>query len=125
MTMPIMTLPMKRPSFYILTVFLTLSGLALPLPAVFAEDPQIPPGIEIDEDHETARKALEQREVLPLGEVLAKIEQEQPGDVIEIELERKGGVWIYELELIDTDGRVRELDIDARSGEILKISFEE
>lgn len=119
-----MTSAMKRLNPFILALLFALLGPALPRPEAVAEEALIPPDTEADEDHETARKALEQHEVLPLGEVLAKIEKEQPGDVIEIELERKGGIWIYELELIDADGRVRELDIDARSGEILKVSFE-
>ncbi len=117
--------PMKHLSLLLLALLLVLFGLASPRPAALAQETVIPPDTEADDDHETARKALEQHEVLPLGQVLAMIEKEQPGDVIEIELERKNGVWVYELELIDTDGRVREFDIDARSGEILKVSFEE
>lgn len=120
-----MTIAMKRPAFIVPALLLALFGPALPRPAALAEETVIPPDTEADDDHETARKALEQHEVLPLGKVLAMIEEKQPGDVIEIELERKSGVWVYELELIDADGRVRELDIDARSGEILKVSFEE
>lgn len=83
--------------------------------------------IDADEDQETARKALEQNEILPLGKVLALIQQQFQGDVIEIELEMdsKNGLWIYDLELIDSDGRVREFDVDARTGEVLKVEFEE
>lgn len=99
-------------------------GLALPLPAVQAEEEDPSTTIEADDDHETARKALEQHEILPLGRVLALIEEQYPGDVIEIELERKGGIWIYDLELIDAEGRVRELDIDARTGAVLKDEFD-
>ncbi|WP_374370723.1 PepSY domain-containing protein [Dongia sp.] len=112
---------MKTRPFMIFAALLSL-GLALPLPAVRAEDP--PSTIEADDDHETARKALEQHEILPLGRVLALIEEKYPGDVIEIELERQGALWIYDLELIDAEGRVRELDIDARTGEVLKDAFD-
>lgn len=85
-----------------------------PLPPAQAQE------IEADEDHETARKALEGKEILPLGRVLAIVEQQIRGDVIEIELERDGPTWIYDIEIIDETGRVRELDLDARTGAILK-----
>jgi uncharacterized membrane protein YkoI len=83
--------------------------------------------IDADDDHETARKALEQHEILPLGKVLALIQQQFQGDVIEVELEMdsRNGIWIYDLELIDGDGRVREFDVDARTGEVLKVEYEE
>lgn len=120
-----MTSAMIFRTVFTLAMLLALFGPALPRPAALAEDATHPGDIEADDDHETARKALEQQEVLPLGEVLAMIAEEQPGDVIEIELERKSGVWIYELELIDGDGRVRELDINARTGEIMKVEIDE
>jgi uncharacterized membrane protein YkoI len=114
---------MKQTHLRILAAALLLC-LALPQPGPRAEE-SIPADVDADDDHETARKALEQHEILPLGRVLALIEEQYPGDVIEIELERENGIWIYELELIDEDGRVRELDIDARTGAVLKDEFEQ
>ncbi|MBL8708046.1 MAG: PepSY domain-containing protein [Rhodospirillaceae bacterium] len=96
---------------------MAVAALLPPASPVLAED--------ADEDHETARKALENKEILPLGQVLALIEGQYQGDVIEIELERKKGIWVYELDLIDAGGRVREIYVDARNGEVLKVEFEE
>lgn len=76
------------------------------------------------EDQETARKALENKEILPLGEVLARIQAAYTGDVVEIELERKKGKWVYEIEIIDTDGHVREIDVDGKTAEVLTIELE-
>lgn len=78
-----------------------------------------------EDDQETARKALENKEILPLGEVLARIQAAYTGDVVEIELERKDGKWIYEIEIIDTDGHVREIDVDGKTGDVLKIELEQ
>lgn len=91
------------------------AAMLVPAPQVMADD---------DDDHEMARRALEQREILPLGQVLAQIERDFQGDVVEIELERKKGYWIYDIEIIDTDGRVREIEIDAKSGEVLKVEYD-
>lgn len=111
---------MKKPIFKPLLAAGTLLLAAVlamaPAPVLRAEDD--------DEDHETARKALEQGEILPLGQVLALIERDFQGDVVEIELERKTGNWIYDIEIIDADGRVREVEIDAKSGDVLKVEFD-
>ncbi|MNL90295.1 Peptidase propeptide and YPEB domain protein [compost metagenome] len=40
--------------------------------------------------------------------------------LLEAELEEKHDVYIYEVELLTTDGVVRELDLDASTGELLK-----
>jgi uncharacterized membrane protein YkoI len=71
-------------------------------------------------DHERARRALEAGEVLPLGQVLALLEREYPGQVLEVELEQEHGTWIYEIKLLQDGGRVRKLEIDARSGALLR-----
>lgn len=73
------------------------------------------------DDHERARRALEAGEVLPLGAVLERIERDFPGQVIEVELERDDGMWLYEVKLIRSGGAVVELEVDARNGELLRI----
>lgn len=59
-------------------------------------------------------------DVMPLEALLDQVAREHPGRLIEVELERKGRGYVYELELIDERGRVWELDFDARTGELLK-----
>lgn len=73
------------------------------------------------DDHERARRALEAGEVLPLSRVLAHVERDYPGQVIEVELERDDGLWLYEVKLIRSGGAVIELKLDARSGELRRI----
>jgi uncharacterized membrane protein YkoI len=69
-----------------------------------------------DHDHDRARAALERGEVLPLAEILHAVSAQVSGDVVEVELEREEGAWIYELKIIDALGRVREVYVDAASG---------
>lgn len=78
-------------------------------------------GVASERDHERARQALERGEVLPLRAILDKISPDFPGEVVEVELERERGTWIYEIELIGADGRLVKLEIDAASAEVLRV----
>jgi uncharacterized membrane protein YkoI len=40
--------------------------------------------------------------------------------VLEVELEREGARWVYELKLLQRDGTLLRLDVDARTADILK-----
>ncbi len=69
-----------------------------------------------DRDHDRARRAVQAGEVLPLQEVLSRLARRQPGQVLEVELERESGRWVYEIKLLQPDGRLRKLQVDARNG---------
>ena len=71
-------------------------------------------------DHDRALKAVQSGEVLPLRTVLERLEKEQPGQVLEVELEREQGQWVYEVKLLQRDGRLIKLLLDARDAAILK-----
>lgn len=113
----------------VLTLCLGLAPVFLPASLVLAQNASPTPAPaatpEDEDDQETARKALENKEILPLSTVLAGIEEKFTGDVVEIELERKRGIWVYEIEIIDTDGRVRDIDVDGRTGDVITIEFDE
>lgn len=74
------------------------------------------PAVASGEDHEQARQAVESGQILPLSRVLERLARDQPGQVLELELEREGGVWLYEVKLLQPDGRLLKLHLDARSG---------
>lgn len=71
-------------------------------------------------DHERARQALESGQILPLRTVLDKLEREHPGKVLEVELEQDDGRWIYEVKLLQADGQLLKLKLDAKSGVLLQ-----
>ena len=73
-----------------------------------------------DSDHDRARAALLAGEVRPLTQVLAQVARTHPGQVLEVELEREDGRWVYELKLLQNDGRLLKLAVDARDGQVLK-----
>lgn len=74
-----------------------------------------------DEDHERARKLVKNGEIMPLEQLLQKVMSQTSGELrlLEAELEREDGRLVYELELVDEKGRVRDLLFDARTGEAL------
>jgi len=78
--------------------------------------------LHADDDHERARQALAEGLVLPLSTVLARLqEQGWPGQVLKVEFEHEQGQYIYEILLLQPDGRVAKLDVDAQNAQVLKV----
>ena len=75
------------------------------------------------EDHDRARAALQAGEILPLPTIVARVAQAYPGHVLEVELEREDERWIYELKLLQPSGGLLKLEIDAKSGTVIKQKF--
>ena len=73
-----------------------------------------------EDDHDKARKALESGQVLSLQQILQKISKDYPAQVIEVELEQKSNGWIYEIKQLSTDGSLSKLEVDAKTGIVLK-----
>lgn len=70
-------------------------------------------------DHERAREAVVAGQILPLRTVLERLEREQAGQVLEIELESAGTRWVYEVKLLQPDGQLLKLEVDAGTGEVI------
>lgn len=77
-----------------------------------------------DIDHREARRLREAGAIRPLGEVLAALAARRPGRVLETELEREDGRYVYEIEILDPTGQVHEFEIDAATGEVLQAKIE-
>ena len=71
-----------------------------------------------DEGIPEIRQLYNQGEIRSLAAVVERARQRYPeARLVEAELMRDGDRLIYEVELIDAEGVVRELFFDARSGE--------
>lgn len=70
-------------------------------------------------DHEQARAAVQAGQVMPLPALLARLQQSHPGQVLELELEREDGRWIYEVKLLQPGGQLLKLEVDASTGEVI------
>jgi uncharacterized membrane protein YkoI len=92
-------------------------GLATAVAAdAFADEPHR----RHHDDHDRARAALERGEIRPIGEILASAVAQVPGDVVEVELEREHGHWVYELKIIADDGRRLEVLVDAATATVIE-----
>lgn len=78
-----------------------------------------------DDSQDRARDALARGDILPLSRILDVVKREAGGRVINVELDRDDGRFIYEVETITSEGRMLELSIDAANGTILDRDFED
>lgn len=74
-----------------------------------------------------ADKAMQLKEsgqIMPLRDLIEQVSKDYPGRIIEVELEEEDGRYVYEMEIVNEQGVVTELDIDAGSGKVLKVEEE-
>mgnify|MGYP003572915579 FL=1 len=71
------------------------------------------------DDYEEAFRLRESREILPLEELMRRLDLGPDARILEIESEFEHGRRVYEIEYLSGNGRIREVLIDARTGEIL------
>ena len=71
------------------------------------------------DDHEEAREMRSRGDIIPLSGLLERVELEGM-KIIEAELEKEDGQVVYELELLDPNGKVFERYYNAVTGELIK-----
>ena len=76
-------------------------------------------------DHDRALQALQSGEVMPLQQALDRLARTHPGQVLAVELERENGQWVYEIRLLREGGRLARVELDARTGQLLRIKERE
>ena len=69
-----------------------------------------------DDDHEVAKRLKESGNILPLAQILETISLESPGRVLEIKLRNHNGRLVYHVELVDAQGVVWYVQLDAMQG---------
>lgn len=72
-------------------------------------------------EQDAIRQAVQRGELLPLPRVLAIAQAKVRGDVVKVELEHESWGIKYEVKILTPSGRVREVEINARTGAVLKI----
>ncbi|MBV6488197.1 MAG: PepSY domain-containing protein [Pseudorhodoplanes sp.] len=73
------------------------------------------------QDHEAARLAVKRGEIQSLADILNLVAGKLPGEVTAVKIERKAERWLYEFRVVDGQGRLFEVYVDGRSGEIARI----
>ena len=72
------------------------------------------------DDHDEAYELLLSGEILPLEKILEITREQVQGRIIEVELEHEDELLIYELEVLDKQGIVWGIKVDASTGMILE-----
>ena len=72
------------------------------------------------QDHQEAMELRRSGEILPLEEVLRRNPRHGGNRVLEVELERRSGRYVYDVETLDRGGQVHRHRFDARTGETLR-----
>ncbi len=74
-----------------------------------------------DLNQDEALRLRQQGVILPLEQLLQQAMDRYPGaKLLEAGLEEKHDVYLYEVELLTVDGVVRDLDLDAATGRLIK-----
>ena len=74
-----------------------------------------------DNAYDRARRAVSREEALPMAQLLDQIQKRIPGEVVGVEFEREHGRWVYEFKIVDDEGRLLEVYVDAKTGEVLSV----
>ena len=75
-------------------------------------------------DHEKAIRAVQDEEILPLDQILFKIQEEFDGRVLGINLiDNEKGLfgWVYDIRLIDNRNKIVNIRVDAGTSTVLLI----
>lgn len=84
------------------------------------------PAVAKDIGHREALELRRSGAILPFETILARLQERHPGaTLVEVELEAEGTAFVYEIEIFSAAGELRELELDARSGQILKDELED
>ena len=105
------------------TVPLLAFVLLFPL-AAGGQEPAPPPPAQAPTDFDRALDAVRRGEIRPLAEILPEVERRFGGRAIETEIETDHGRWVYEVEILGSDGQLFEVDVDAVTGEIIDVEQE-
>ena len=73
-----------------------------------------------NDEHDSARRAVELGEALPLVNILAKVRRDLGGEIVGVSFKRKQDHWLYEFKVVEPGGRLVEVYVDAASGRVLK-----
>ncbi len=83
------------------------------------------PSLLADINQMAARKLHDSGQILSLEKIHELAKLIKPGRILEVELEKKGGRYIYEVELLNNNDEVWEVKLDAKTGELIKLEIED
>ncbi|MDT8310282.1 MAG: PepSY domain-containing protein [Methylophaga sp.] len=88
---------------------------------LLASFPTLADGVSYNE----ARTLRESGRILPLEQIIDIAKTFKQGEVIDTALEEDDDWYEYEIEILDTNGRVWEMEFNATSGELLDLELDD
>ncbi|TNF92290.1 MAG: hypothetical protein EP297_13455 [Gammaproteobacteria bacterium] len=76
------------------------------------------------DDYDRARTLMERGDILPLEQILQRM-PDTNARILEVELEHEHGRMVYEVEVLNPNGYVREYLFDAQTGKLLSVEEED
>ncbi|MGE5165313.1 MAG: PepSY domain-containing protein [Sphingobacteriales bacterium] len=102
--------------------YLAVLALVPAVAALVTAEPQLAAARDRDDlRRDEVRRAVEAGEIRSLADIITAVRGKLPGEVAGVEIERKEGRWRYEFRVVDRQGRLFDVYIDARNGEIERI----
>jgi uncharacterized membrane protein YkoI len=77
-------------------------------------------GALIADDHGEAFRLRQQAEIMPLEQIIRNLALQPTDRILEIESEFEDDQHIYEIEYVTRQGQILKIEVDAKTGEILK-----
>ena len=101
-------------------VFALISAVSLlAVPAICADEAA---WHEHGSAYDQAREAVRLGHALPLNQVRAHLQRVAPGKIVATHYEFEFERWVYEFKIVDPQGRLRKVHLDALTGELVKVS---
>ncbi|MBS0478016.1 MAG: PepSY domain-containing protein [Proteobacteria bacterium] len=67
------------------------------------------------------REALRRGEFVPLPRILANAQARVRGEILKVEIEQESWGFKYEVKILSANGRVREVQLNARTGAVVAV----
>jgi uncharacterized membrane protein YkoI len=96
----------------------TVLALCTPRPGLTAE----PAWDDGDLSYDRARRAVRSGEAMPLPQAMIRLHETIQGKLIATEYEYEFDRWVYEFTVIDMEGKLRRVHLDARTGELVQVT---
>jgi uncharacterized membrane protein YkoI len=101
-------------------------------PLAYAAGPVVAHGVAYPQDRpskadrerseqDAIRRAVQRGELLPLPRILTIAQSKVAGDIVKVDLEYETWGIKYEVKILTASGRVREVELNARTGALIKI----
>ena len=81
-------------------------------------------GTILADQHSEVLRLRQQEQILPLEQILQHLQLKPSERLLEVEYEFEDGRHIYEIEYITSEGYILEVEVDAKTGKVLKTERE-